>query len=164
MSDLHKIWWACGACGPTCWAKTSGRSDRKWIFGEFLNMGPKKSFWSIGGSSPGSTGSRINMRISLLETRNMVGCSDGARFSIFISTSGQQGRKVKNVKIAFFENRSFLVACCGQTGSSIHTLSSLSYRGRSAALNAENHMAIGLEMALGQIFKHGQFGHHVSDI
>jgi hypothetical protein len=81
-----------------------------------------------------------------------------------ITTSGQKNRKVENAKIGFFENRSSSVACHRQTGSSIHTLSSLSHIGRSAALGTENRMAIGPKMALVQIFKHGQFGHHVSDI
>ena len=161
---IIQIWYNDGPSGPTRPAGTAGRSDKKWIFGEFLNIGQKKSFSSIERSDCGSTGSRINMRISLLETRNTFGCSDGARFSIFISTSGQKIPKVKNVKIAFCQNRSSSVACCGQTGSSIHTLSSQSYRGRSAALSIENRMTIGIKMAFWRIFKHGQFGHHVSDI
>ena len=71
----------------------------------------KKSFSSIGAHDCGRTGSDINMRISLLETRNTVTCPHGARFSIFISTSGLWGLKVKKVKIAFFQNRSSSIAC-----------------------------------------------------
>ena len=142
-SYLAQIWSKHVSAGTWYPARRAGPWDRKWIYGEFSNVHHKKSFSSIGRSDCGRTGSDINMRISLLETGNTFGCSDGARFSIFISTSGPKIIKVKNVKIAFFQNMSTSVACRGQTGSSIHTQSSQSYIGRSSTLNTENRMTIG---------------------
>jgi len=99
----HQIWSAHTPYGPTSWAQTSSRSDRKWIFGEFFSIRQKKSFSPIGRSCPGRTGSDINMRISLSETRNTVTCLEQKKSSHFISTSGQKIPKVKKVKIAFFQ-------------------------------------------------------------
>ena len=142
-SYLAQIWSKHVSAGTWYPARRAGPWDRKWIYGEFSNVHHKMSFSQNERLDCGRTGSRINMRISPLDTRNITTCPNGARFSIFISTSGPKIIKVKNVKIAFFQNMSTSVACYGQTGSSIHTQSSQSYIGRSSTLITENRMTIG---------------------
>ena len=93
--------------------QTSGRSDKKWIFGEFSNVDHKNVFSPIERRCSGRTGSDINMRISLLETRNRAGCTEGGHMVTSISTSGQQGHKVQNAKIAFCQNRACSIARYG---------------------------------------------------
>ena len=142
-SYLAQIWSKHVSAGTWYPARRAGPWDRKWIYGEFSNVHHKKSFSQIGEREISGTGSDINMRISPLDTRNITTCPNGARFSIFISTSGPKIIKVKNVKIAFRQNMSTSIACCGQTGSTIHTQSSQSYIGRSSTLITENRMTIG---------------------
>ena len=142
-SYLAQIWSKHVPAGTWYPARRAGPWDRKWIYGEFSNVHQKKSFSQNERLDCGRTGSRINMRISPLDTRNITTCPNGARFSIFISTSGPKIIKVKNVKIAFFQNMSTSIACCGQTGSSINTASSTSYMWRSATVSTGNRMTIG---------------------
>ena len=63
----------------------------------------KNSFWPIGGRSPGQTGSDINMRISLLETRNTVACLDGADFRYLFPLPVCGVSKSKKSKSHFFK-------------------------------------------------------------
>ena len=63
----------------------------------------KKSFQQNGASSPGQTGSDINMRISLLETRNIGACDDEPFFRYLFPLPVCGVSKSKKSKSHFFK-------------------------------------------------------------
>ena len=105
-SYLAQIWSKHVSAGTWYPARRAGPWDRKWIYGEFSNVHHKKSFSQIEGREISGTGSGINMRISPFDAGDPLVCDWHIICAKTITTSGQQGHKVKSAKIAFCENMS----------------------------------------------------------